>query len=308
VGSALGIGEGKPKTIIDDLGEIGYDVQAATRALLRLGGEQIPQAAAVVQKRGQQSASQFGVGQIAVMDRIDAGETVPAMEDAAGYQDMNPEQRREARAQAEAARDAFDPGSVKDSAFFRLGDRGGQGCRRCASRSRAPQGFAARADRGGLRQHRRISPGSASPPAARQAPTSWRRFSASRTSSTAPRRRGYPKRRLWMSRRRARLQVRNCRAVHRPHPEDRPARRERPAHGICQEYRRGFRGGVFRGERQPVRSELRRAAVQRRARRFRRGSCCGSAVGHVGGHLQRHAPDDRATRRDDWTWSACSGP
>jgi N12 class adenine-specific DNA methylase len=70
---------------------------------------------------GQQNAAQFGRGQIDAMDRLDRGEAVSEMDDAMGYQHMDAEQRAAARAEAEAARDAFNPGKVEDSPLYRAG-------------------------------------------------------------------------------------------------------------------------------------------------------------------------------------------
>lgn len=75
-----------------------------------------------MQKGAQRSSAEFGRQQLAVMDRIDRGETVPEMDDALGYGQMSDGQRKAARAEMEAAQEAFAPGTVEDSALYRAGE------------------------------------------------------------------------------------------------------------------------------------------------------------------------------------------
>jgi hypothetical protein len=89
--------------------------------LIKFGGSTLRGTAANL-KQGQYNAARFGREQIAVMDRIDRGETVPETEDAIGYQHMTLEERRQVRAEMAEAQESFAPGRVEDSALFKAGD------------------------------------------------------------------------------------------------------------------------------------------------------------------------------------------
>ena len=124
------------------LGEVGYDLRDAGRTLGTMIGQQIPQSAAVIQKAGQRNAARFGRQQIEAMDRIDAGESVADADDALGYQYMTPEQRQEIRAEMQAAQEAFDPGEVRDSRLYRLGQAAGEAIEQALPRAEHREGTA----------------------------------------------------------------------------------------------------------------------------------------------------------------------
>lgn len=80
------------------------------------------QGAAAVPAVGQANAFKFGRQQEALWDRIDRGERIPDMEDAAGYQHMDAEQRRALRADSTKAREAFQPIILADQPLYKAGE------------------------------------------------------------------------------------------------------------------------------------------------------------------------------------------
>ena len=72
---------------------------------------------------GQANAFKFGQKQQDVWERIDRGEQVPETEDPAGYQHMNPEQRRQMWADSGTAQGQYKPTVLAEQPLYQAGER-----------------------------------------------------------------------------------------------------------------------------------------------------------------------------------------